>query len=417
MLTRVELFCFQAHEYLDLPIGKLTTLVGPSNSGKSAVLRAVAGMLRNDSVGPFVRHGAANLRVVLHLQDGHKVEWEKGKDKNGYVLHRPDGTESKYQKVGTAVPDEVAEVLRMGPITLEDGSKAHVNLHEQADKPFLVFDTPASVAKVFGELTSAGKLFSAANEGNRRNREDKKTKSIRQEDLEQLSVELEAYAGLDAQVESLQAVQEGLVLIERLDAAATELNALLDARSRACADALVIEQREMELADIAQADLDVLVKLDSACNQLTSCVEDLTAVNVRSEGHKAEVERLEAITSIDLSGLEDLDTQVAELKSLVDEHSTARAQQVKLGSVSSTLKGLDEADLSGLDKMTAVAVELDSLLVHLGGKQLLLENELASVKQAEQDLAALAKEIALIDVCPSCGQDLSENAKEHLLHG
>jgi hypothetical protein len=41
----------------------------------------------------------------------------------------------------------------------------HLNLHEQQESPFLVVSPPPYVAKVFGEMTYAGKLFSAASEG------------------------------------------------------------------------------------------------------------------------------------------------------------------------------------------------------------------------------------------------------------
>ncbi len=371
-ITRVELQNFQAHEHLDLPIGALTLLSGPSNSGKSAVLRAIAGLLRNDSVGPYVRHGASNLKVTLHLSDGHIVTWNKGKTANGYELTRPDGTHSEYLKVGTSVPEDISEVLRIGPITLEDGSKEHINLHEQADSPFLVFDTPPRVAKVFGEMTSAGKLFSAANEGIRRNREDKKIHGVRVQDVQTLSDELSQYDSLEEQLDALAGVQETLDLVGGITQDIESLDALLNNRAKMCADLLVLETRKSELQPVSEVSLELIVKLQKA---------------------------------------------ITNVSGLITRKKTAYGQLEKLSALQGKLLKASKADLSGA---TAAAEEI-STLGGLLAQRTALVSSLAQQEKARTDaqteLKQVKAELGKIETCPTCRQPMDQHVKDQLLHG
>lgn len=371
-ITRIELHNFQAHEHLDLPIGALTLLSGPSNSGKSAVLRALAGLLRNDSVGPYVRHGATNLKVTIYLSDGHIVTWNKGKTDNGYELTRPDGTHSEYQKVGTSVPEDISEVLRIGPITLEDGSKEHINLHEQADSPFLVFDTPPRVAKVFGEMTSAGKLFSAANEGIRRNREDKKIHGVRVQDVQALSDELTQYDSLEKQLDSLVGVQETLDLVEDITNDIESLGALLNNRSKLCADLLVLEEHKMALQPAYAVSLELIVKLQRA---------------------------------------------ITNVSDLITRKKAAHTQLEKLSALQGKLLKASRADLSS----AVAAAEEISALGGLLTQRTDLVSSLARQEKVRMDaqdqLEQIKVELGKIETCPTCRQPMDQHVKDQLLRG
>lgn len=416
MLKRVELVNFQAHGKLDIPIGQLTSLVGPSNSGKSAVLRAIAGLLRNDSASAFVQHGKSKLTVRLHLEDGHIVEWQKGKDANGYVLTRPDGTSSSYAKVGTNVPEEISDVLRMGPILLEDGSKAHINLHEQADSPFLVFDTPGQVAKVFGELTSAGKLFSAANEGNRRIREDKKRRTLRQDDIEKLKSDLSQYADLDDITEKMEWVQSKLIEAKTTSSAAENLEALLS----------TLKSTESELSSAASAitaltpatllDFTLLSNLQSAASSLDALQSELSGCE---SGLTASVETAAQLTpavTTDLSALTTTNQEILDLGTLQDELRAVHGQADRLLDIHSKLERSAGVDLTKLVKVQD-AIEA---VTNLHGEYALrcdeIDGESLFIASAQEELDAAVEAMSKISACPTCLQPLSDGAKEHLFH-
>ena len=93
MFKRITIKNFQAHKKLELSFDPhVTTIVGPSDVGKSAVIRAIAWLATNRPSGTeFIRDGAKTAIVELEI-DGHTIRRERSKSLNLYVL---DGQEFK----------------------------------------------------------------------------------------------------------------------------------------------------------------------------------------------------------------------------------------------------------------------------------------------------------------------------------
>ena len=131
MFTFVSIFNFQTHKSLHLDLEKVTTIVGPTESGKSAVVRALRWVCLNKPTGlGFLRVGAKEVKVSLEVDD-HTVVRLKGK-KNVYRL---DGEE--YRSFGNDVPEAIAKSLGVDD----------VNFQRQLDPPFWLTDSPGQVAK------------------------------------------------------------------------------------------------------------------------------------------------------------------------------------------------------------------------------------------------------------------------------
>ena len=91
MIQRIELHNFMSHadSVLELADG-LTVLVGPNNSGKSAVVEALRTLCNNESGKYAVRHGERECSVAVVTDDGHRVEWRRNRDSVSYLI---DGEE------------------------------------------------------------------------------------------------------------------------------------------------------------------------------------------------------------------------------------------------------------------------------------------------------------------------------------
>ena len=74
MLEKLRIINFQKHEDLTVSFDdRITTIVGPSDVGKSAVLRALRWVLTNQPDGSgFIREGEKNASVVLRV-DGRTI--------------------------------------------------------------------------------------------------------------------------------------------------------------------------------------------------------------------------------------------------------------------------------------------------------------------------------------------------------
>jgi hypothetical protein len=133
MLERMTIQNFQRHTRLAVDFDPgVTTIVGASDSGKSAVLRALRWVVTNTPGGAaFVTHGARGAVVRLSV-DGHTITRRRGKSANTYEI---DGQELKA--FGTGVPDSIADVFNVGP----------ENFQGQHDAPYWFTDTAGQVSR------------------------------------------------------------------------------------------------------------------------------------------------------------------------------------------------------------------------------------------------------------------------------
>ena len=132
-MKRLRLQNFQGHHRLDVQLDQpITTIVGASDRGKSAVLRALRLLCLNQPGGTAcVRHGAKAAAVRLEVDDT-TITRVKGTGTNTYSR---DGQE--YKAFGAGVPDPVADVLNV----------AAENFQQQHDAPYWFSDTAGQVAR------------------------------------------------------------------------------------------------------------------------------------------------------------------------------------------------------------------------------------------------------------------------------
>lgn len=108
VLERLKLVNFQVHRKRLLTLDpKITTIIGPSDRGKSAIVRALRWVLLNEPRGDsFTSFGARQCKVMV-LIGGKTIARERG-SKNSY---RCDGVE--YVSFGQSVPAPIARVLNV----------------------------------------------------------------------------------------------------------------------------------------------------------------------------------------------------------------------------------------------------------------------------------------------------------------
>lgn len=363
MITRVVLKNFQNHSSLDLEVGPLTALSGPTSSGKTAVVRAIAGLLRNDPGKELIQAGKDVLSVTLHLDSGFAVTWRKGqKAVNEYIIEDPEGTQKKFQNVGAKkVPDEVMDLLRIGPLTLEDGTKVHLNLHEQMDPLFLLKDPAPLVAKITGELTSAGRLLFAAAAANKSATQMKKLRTVREQDTLKLKEEFSEFPDLEHFASQLELVEKFVVHKEKVDCTVNTLRSL---------------------GGKHQQELQAREKMSKLLEKLGPAREvDLSAV-------RAVVQEKEALVSV-----------LAEHDGLTKQNQKAEALLEKLS------PGLD-IDLSKPMQLVSAAKKMSALANAYTKSQGTYEQYKVSLAQAQEELAGISEELGKIAVCPTCGQEV-----------
>ncbi len=87
-LKTVILENFQSHKYSIVEFNEgLNVIVGPSDTGKSAIIRGIKWALYNEPAGDyFIREGERDCTVTLEFSDNTKVKRYRSKSKNVYIL-------------------------------------------------------------------------------------------------------------------------------------------------------------------------------------------------------------------------------------------------------------------------------------------------------------------------------------------
>jgi len=148
LIKRIEINNYQSHKYSELILHPgINTLIGSSDNGKTAILRALLWGITNRPMGiSFVSHWNAEEKTgepidftsVLIETDKCIVERrrKKGEKKepgiNGYSINGKE-----LSAIGTDVPEEVVNALNI----------TEVNIQKQMDSPFLLSSSSGEVAR------------------------------------------------------------------------------------------------------------------------------------------------------------------------------------------------------------------------------------------------------------------------------
>lgn len=145
MITKIIIQNFQSHEKTVLNLVKGTNIiVGKSDCGKSAILRALKWLIYNRPGGTaFQSSWGGVTSVEVHLSGGEVIKRVRGKVDNYYMLN-----ESRFDALGGKVPDEIKKVMNLELI----------NFQEQFDQPFLLSATSGEVANHFNNIAGISQI-------------------------------------------------------------------------------------------------------------------------------------------------------------------------------------------------------------------------------------------------------------------
>lgn len=227
MIDRVKLTNFQAHESYDLPLSKVTTIVGDSDRGKSAIIRAIVWAMTNKPGGSgFVKHGTSSAEVEL-VVDGNVITRKKGKSTNEYSLNG-----ESFKAFGSSVPQPITEVLNV----------ADDSISMQMDAPFWLSSTGSQLAAQLNEITGISVLSQMQHRASSEVRSSSQSVKVYEDKVSTCEKHLAALEGLDdlsEQAECLSCTHQQITLEhKRLKIAkpAVELLDQADAKSRGLID-------------------------------------------------------------------------------------------------------------------------------------------------------------------------------------
>jgi len=189
MIRKVTIENFQKHKYLELEFDEgFNCIAGPSNIGKSAVVRAIAFCLFGRPwSSSWVRENSTYSIVTVEFNDGRKIVRKKGENVNEVVIVHSDGKTDRFTSFGSEYPKEVQDFVGF---TLHDlDSLGNLNVSFQLDSPFFLSSPPQARVALLDRLTSLSRLKKALNDVNKEMRD----LSVERSHLDKLLAEKESY--------------------------------------------------------------------------------------------------------------------------------------------------------------------------------------------------------------------------------
>ena len=231
-MVRIEIRDFQsiAHEVVE--VDGFSALVGRSNIGKSAVVRAIKAALTGAPADSYVRHGVDCPRGTkgaksckcfcsVHIvADGFDLLWEKGDTINRYVHNTVEHT-----VVGRGTPDFLADGF--GLVKIGD-DKELLQVSDQFHPIFILDKSGTVVADVLSDVAKLDEINVASRLAEKDRKEAAGTRKVRQKDVLELQTAVSLYDGFDDALIRVKSVEEIDVLTEAVAQRLGELEGFVE---------------------------------------------------------------------------------------------------------------------------------------------------------------------------------------------
>lgn len=384
---------FQSISNLEIEIKGFTCITGPTNIGKSAIIRAVTGALLNTPVTGAVRKGEKFCSVTLKSDDWELV-WEKGEPKSGvnrYDLIKP--WDKELEKVGQGQIDEVAD-LGFGPVQV--GSQSMYPWFASQFEPiFLLNQSGPTVTDFISDVSRLKVLQNAILLNVRSKRRLLDESKLREDEIETLKEKEQRIVQLDdiltineelaAQYESIKEYEEAIEMGEGLDSAlgqvANSIRVLAPVR------------------DVKLTGLDISEEI----SQLYAMYEHW----VKLEEAATSVIALHDITLMETPGIPEEFHEIPELAQLCALADRIEVVQNALSTLS------DEIPLPAPEKYPPDLSEVEEILRRVEAIKTEERAFRRELKAIDTEMTEIRAELDKIPICSACKRPLLEVEHNH----
>ncbi len=256
MIRSVKLRDFQRHKLRRIVFSKgITTIEGPTNRGKSSIIRALRWVLLNDFRGIPLRKGAKTVSVRVKI-GGKWVGRKKGANVNVYTLGK-----KKFKAFGTKVPEEIQAHLKLNGL----------NFQGQFDPIFWFSSTGGEVSKQLNRVidlsivdTSLGKIASEVRSRTAR-------REVSEERLGQLKDQLAKLESQRPRIVEFKKLKELYEQLSKTEAARDRLDELLTGARANKPEGLLQKASE---AEVIMSRLGAVVAIEERHGRLERLISD-----------------------------------------------------------------------------------------------------------------------------------------------
>lgn len=218
-IRKVVIKNFQSHKDTEINLGDYVIIHGATNSGKSAIIRAIKWCLYNESPpegAELTRFGEKDTEVSLYFNDGRVITRKRAGKLNEYILYDEGGVATNYTGFGRGPLKEVLDFHGMYQANLF-GEPQSINIVDQQEPPFFLSEGPTARGHLISRLAEtltyeAALIMLKKDAGDLKRGIDEKRASI-----DNLSGEIEKLSYVDELDKFIQEAAKNSEIIERND--------------------------------------------------------------------------------------------------------------------------------------------------------------------------------------------------------
>ena len=215
MIDRLVVENIQSHEKSELDFSPgINCIVGSSDNGKTALLRAMFWCIRNRPLGSdiLVSHWAKNEKGKINKTVSVSISNEKGT-----VIRKKTSTDNNYliqlnkedikllEVIRTDVPEEIEKFFNL----------SETNIQQQQDAPFLLSASAADVARFFNRIVRLDIIDKVLSNAENQRRKNKQENDLYNKSLEQLKMQEEKWNWIETAEPILEKVERVKNRIEK----------------------------------------------------------------------------------------------------------------------------------------------------------------------------------------------------------
>lgn len=371
MIRAIFVRNFQSLREVSLTLGKLTVVVGSTDVGKSALIRAVRAAAENWRGDSFIYEGAKDCQISVDVGTC-AVTWFKPTKKSAIYYTSATGGALAQVPIDTA-----GDLLNLREVELSKAVRLQINFQSQLDPPFLLRESNIVKSKILGEITNAGlilfslstlKRLSAANSG---------SLSIRRQDVSTDKKQLEAYV----QLQVIQAdFNKACLLVSEVQVLVSSCNSMV------------------ELANSLVHVMQVMRTFEDRYTNIMAVWEQLAVIGFDSLKMRKQVQSLSELSKAEVD--------------IVREISLAKSAAKKISILEGSLPDITEIEhyLQQLSLLQGYVDAVNGAGVTVSVLEKEVQTAISHLQSAE---LAVNKVKASLQICPLCDAPLLAEVHDH----
>ena len=422
-LVKMRIKNFQAHRDREFYFSDYTGIVGPTNKGKTSIVRAMMWCLYNIPSGnSFITKGEEECSVTLMFESGLEITRSKSNRKNNYHVIMPDGSEFDLDSFGSGPVTEIINLHNMRLIDYLDEERA-LNFRTQLEPPFFLGESATVRNVMIGKLGHSDIVDAATKNAASTLRAKNALKKELNQKIKEINNEIKSFGNLDKEEKAIGTIRDNLSRIEYLNERYNKILALKEKYD------VLIKERE-KFVKIAGAEYlvdGVIEMINEAVLKFNQAVAINQSKNSYNEfiTQKQECERC-ILRENDIGDSLNLIEEILKLISKGKSVSAAKKEFDKLTDESSKLSKIASIDYQTAETKINSMIEL----FNKGKKIKGIKNEYDELKRTEMLAASdvtsknetyekysnqYENALTEMSICPVCLSKISETKRNKLM--